>query len=70
MASFSSWRAGLQDYLLDWRLIHRTDADMDRLYLASRFAPPSTRVLYEPQRINLFAECVKADEGAPRADAR
>jgi extracellular factor (EF) 3-hydroxypalmitic acid methyl ester biosynthesis protein len=51
----------MQDYLLDWRLIHRTDEDMDRLYQASNFGRPCSRVLYEAQRINLFAECVKAE---------
>jgi hypothetical protein len=32
---------------------------MDRLYRASAFGRPCTRVLYEAQRINLFAECTK-----------
>lgn len=49
----------MQDYLLDWRLIHRTDEDMDRLYKTSAFGRPCSRVLYEAQRINLFAECIK-----------
>lgn len=45
------------DHVLDWKLIHRTPQDMDRLFTASRFARPTTRVLLEAQRINLFAEC-------------
>jgi extracellular factor (EF) 3-hydroxypalmitic acid methyl ester biosynthesis protein len=49
----------LMDYVLDWKLIHRTDEDMSRLFQASAFGRPCTRVLYEPQRINLFAECVR-----------
>lgn len=47
------------DHVIDWRLIHRDEADMDRLYQASNFARPCTQVRFEPQRINLFAECVK-----------
>jgi extracellular factor (EF) 3-hydroxypalmitic acid methyl ester biosynthesis protein len=47
------------DWLVDWRLIHRTEGDMSKLYQASSFAAPCSRVLYEAQRINLFAECVK-----------
>ena len=47
------------DYLLDWKLIHRTEADMDRLYAASSFGQPCTRIQFEGENINLFAECVK-----------
>jgi hypothetical protein len=32
---------------------------MNRLFQASAFARPCTRILYEEQQINLFAECVK-----------
>lgn len=49
----------LMDHVLDWRLIHRSEADMDRLFLASRFARPATRCRLEPAGVNLFAECVK-----------
>jgi SAM-dependent methyltransferase len=49
----------VMDHVLDWKLIHRTEADMDRLYRASAFGRGCTRITYEPQRINLFAECVK-----------
>jgi extracellular factor (EF) 3-hydroxypalmitic acid methyl ester biosynthesis protein len=47
------------DYVLDWRLIHRDESKMDELYCASKFGKPSTRVLFEDEGINLFAECVK-----------
>jgi len=49
----------LMDHVLDWRLIHRTEEDMDRLFLASRFKRPCARVRFEAERINLFAECIK-----------
>lgn len=49
------------DYVLDWRLIHRTEADMDRLFSASRFGRNSTRFRYEEEQINLFAECVRGN---------
>jgi extracellular factor (EF) 3-hydroxypalmitic acid methyl ester biosynthesis protein len=49
----------VMDHVLEWRLIHRSEADMDRLFEASAFGRPSTRILWEEQRINLFAECVR-----------
>ena len=50
----------LMDYVLDWKLIHRTEADMDRLFSNSTFNRPCTNVRFEEQGINLFAECIKA----------
>ena len=50
----------LMDHVLDWRLIHRTEDDMNRLFVASKFAAPCTRILFEQQGVNLFAEGVKA----------
>jgi extracellular factor (EF) 3-hydroxypalmitic acid methyl ester biosynthesis protein len=47
------------DHVLDWKIIHRTEEDMDRLYAASAFGRPCTRVLLEERGINLFAECIK-----------
>ena len=49
----------LMDHVLEWRLIHRTEEDMDRLYEASAFQRPCSNVYYEEERVNLFAECVK-----------
>ncbi|MCO6456929.1 MAG: cyclic nucleotide-binding domain-containing protein [Pirellulaceae bacterium] len=49
----------LMDHILEWRLIHRTEEDMNRLFAASRFQRPATRILFEPEGVNLFAECVK-----------
>jgi extracellular factor (EF) 3-hydroxypalmitic acid methyl ester biosynthesis protein len=50
----------VMDHVLDWKLIHRTEEDMHRLFRASAFGRDCTRIVYEPQRINLFAECIKA----------
>lgn len=52
------------DHVLEWRLIHRTEEDMNRLFAASAFGRPCSRILFEEQRINLFAECVKAGPSA------
>lgn len=49
----------LMDHVFDWRLIHRTEADMDRLFQASAFQRGCTNMRFEEQGINLFAECVK-----------
>lgn len=45
----------LMDYVLDWKLIHRSEADMNRLFAASKFGRPCDQIRYEEQRINLFA---------------
>ena len=47
------------DYIMDWKLIHRTEEDLHRLYSLSRFGRPCTNIRFEPVGINLFAECVK-----------
>ena len=53
----------VMDHVFAWKLVHRTEEDMSRLYRASAFGRACTRVLYEEQGINLFAECVKAERG-------
>lgn len=52
----------LMDYVLEWRLIHRDEQDFDRLFRASRFASPSTRLRFEAAGVNLFASCRKQQE--------
>jgi len=47
------------DYLLEWRLIHRSEQDMDRLFQSSKFARGTTKIRFEEQGVNLFAECIK-----------
>ena len=49
----------MMDYVLEWKLIHRTEGDMHRLFSESAFECPCTRVLVESEGVNLFAECVK-----------
>ncbi|MBP1657945.1 MAG: hypothetical protein H6Q31_2546 [Bacteroidetes bacterium] len=47
------------DYVLEWNLIHRTEEDMHRLFQHSDFGRPCSRIQFEAQGVNLFAECVK-----------
>jgi CRP-like cAMP-binding protein/SAM-dependent methyltransferase len=47
------------DHILDWRLIHRTEDDMDRLFAKSKFGRKCTQIRFEQEGINLFAECVR-----------
>lgn len=47
------------DYVLEWNLIHRTEDDMNRLFLESPFKRQSTRIQFEGEGVNLFAECVR-----------
>jgi extracellular factor (EF) 3-hydroxypalmitic acid methyl ester biosynthesis protein len=44
------------DYVFDWKLIHRSEDDMHRLFRRSAFSMPCSRVLFEEGGINLFAE--------------
>jgi CRP-like cAMP-binding protein/SAM-dependent methyltransferase len=50
---------GLMDHVLDWRLTYREEGDMDRLYTSSKFGRPSSRIVFEEEGVNLFAECRK-----------
>lgn len=45
----------MMDYVLDWKLIHRSETDMNRLFTASKFGRPCDEIRYEAQRVNLFA---------------
>lgn len=54
------------DHVLDWKLIHRSEADMDRLFAQSKFGRRSTNLWFEDEGVNLFAECVKAPADSPR----
>ena len=49
----------LMDHVLEWRLIHRTEEDMDRLFLQSAFGRACTKIRFEREGVNLFAQCVK-----------
>lgn len=47
----------VMDYVLDWRLVHRSGADMDRLFAASAFGRGSSAIDFEAEGVNLFASC-------------
>jgi hypothetical protein len=47
------------EHVLEWKLIHRTEDDMHRLFAASKFGRPCTKIRFEAEKVNLFAECVK-----------
>jgi CRP-like cAMP-binding protein/SAM-dependent methyltransferase len=47
----------LMDHLFDWKLIHRDEDDMNRIFRASRFGRNCSEIFYEQQRVNLFACC-------------
>ena len=49
----------MMDHVLDWRLIHRTEEDMHRLFASSAFGRPATEIRFEDERLNMFAECVR-----------
>lgn len=47
------------DHVIQWRLIHRSLADMDRLVTASRFGGPCEEVLRDATGIQMLAVCRK-----------
>ncbi len=47
------------DHVLEWKLIHRSEEEMHRLFEASAFGRTCTRIVFEASGIDLFAECVK-----------
>ena len=49
----------LMDYVLEWRLIHRSKEDMDRLFTYSAFGRSCTRIQFEGEKINIISECVR-----------
>ncbi len=48
----------LMDYVLEWKLIHRSEDDMRRLFAASPFGVCS-EIVFEEEQINLFAVGVR-----------
>ncbi|NIV34790.1 MAG: hypothetical protein GWN58_36625 [Anaerolineae bacterium] len=50
------------DHVLDWRLIHRSEEEMNRLFQASAFGSPCSNIRFEEQGINLFAEGIRGGE--------
>lgn len=45
----------LMDHILDWKLLHRTEEDMNRLFEQSKFKAPCSDIRYEETGVNLFA---------------
>jgi extracellular factor (EF) 3-hydroxypalmitic acid methyl ester biosynthesis protein len=50
---------GLMDHVFEWRLNYRNEAAVNRLFQASRFAKPCSRIAFEDEGIYLLGECVK-----------
>lgn len=47
------------DHVIDWKLIHRNEADMNRLFENSAFGHPAEEIRFEEEKVNLFAICRK-----------
>ena len=47
------------DHILEWKLIHRSEDEMNQLFAESKFGRPCSEIRFEQEGINLFAECVK-----------
>lgn len=55
------------DHVLEWRLIHRTPADLRRMFAASKFGTAPVDVRVEEAGVNLFAFCTRDGETATAA---
>jgi SAM-dependent methyltransferase len=49
----------LMDHVLDWKLNHRTEDDLNRLFQSSKFGRPATSFEFEATGVNLFATCMR-----------
>jgi CRP-like cAMP-binding protein/SAM-dependent methyltransferase len=49
----------MMDHVLEWKLVHRSEEDMNRIFAESAFRRPCTRTQFEAEGMILFAECVK-----------
>jgi len=49
----------MMDEVLEWKLVHRTESDLDRLLAGSRFGKTSTAMRTEATGVNLFASCTR-----------
>lgn len=47
------------DYLLDWKLIYRTEQDMANLFSKSKFGNSPVIIDFEEQGVNMLARCIK-----------
>jgi SAM-dependent methyltransferase len=49
----------VMDYVLEWRLLHRSEEKMHRLLTASFFGRPCSRIQFESEGISFLAHCIK-----------
>jgi len=49
----------LMDHVVEWKLIHRTEHDMNRILESSAFKGCCREIQLEDEGINLFAACIK-----------
>jgi len=49
----------LMDHILNWKLVHRTEEDMNKLFSQSLFKSPCTEIRFEDAGVDLFAQCIK-----------
>jgi extracellular factor (EF) 3-hydroxypalmitic acid methyl ester biosynthesis protein len=48
------------DHVLHWQLIHRSEDDLNRLFAASKFGKDCHRIVFEEEKVMMFAEGVKS----------
>jgi CRP-like cAMP-binding protein/SAM-dependent methyltransferase len=47
------------DHVLHWQLIHRSEDDLHRLFAASKFGKTRNRIIFEEEKVIMFAEGIK-----------
>ncbi len=48
------------DYIIDWKVTHRSEQEVQELFATSAFQCPGSAVRFEPGKIIFLAECTKA----------
>jgi hypothetical protein len=48
------------DYIIDWKVTHRAEEELQELFAHSPFARPGSVLRFESQNIIFLAECTKA----------
>ena len=48
------------DYIIDWKVTHRTEEELSRIFIQSDFHKPCTNIRFEKEGIIFLAECRKA----------
>lgn len=50
---------GMMDTVMEWKLIHRDEDDMNRIFMASKFGCGASEIIFDGTGVQMVASCVK-----------